>query len=114
MKWSHLDNWLVKLAGFLMLLGGLGWTSFSVVYHYVTEARGWDYVPFIVGGIGIVFGAALLARKTTAGATEVILPLLDRLRLWKTGTTTTVVPAQPATPAAIVQTTVTPLPEPPQ
>lgn len=110
MKESHLDNVLVKIAGVIILMGGLAWTGFAIVYHYVSGAKTWDYVPFTVGGIGIVFGAALLARKLAVGATEAILPLLDRLRLGKAGTTTTIVPAQPATPAAVVQTTVTPLP----
>jgi hypothetical protein len=98
MKWSHLDNWIVKAAGFLMLMGGLAWTGFAVVNHYVTGATKWDYVPFIVGGIGIVFGAAILARKLAVGATEAILPLLDRLRLARGGTTTTVVAQTTTTP----------------
>jgi hypothetical protein len=99
MKWSHFDTWIAKLGGVLMLFGGLAWTGYSIFYHYAAGEKTWDYVPFIAGGIAIVFGSAVLARKVAAGATEVILPLLDRLRLGKAGTTTTVV-AQTTTPPA--------------
>lgn len=104
MKWSHFDNWIVKVAGFVAMTGGLAWSAYAVYFHYHIRQTSWEYFPFAAGGIAIVFGAALLSKKAAEGATAVILPLLDRFRPGVKGATSTeVVPAQPA---KLVTTTV--------
>jgi hypothetical protein len=115
-KWNHFDNWFVKLTGFAMILCAFAWSGYSVIHHYRTNAFNWEYFPFVVSGLMLVFGAALLAKKAVAGAAEIIGPLLDKLPIFrKAGVTTSsvLVPPQPAQPAKVITTTVTPMPEPP-
>lgn len=114
MKWSHFDNWLAKFFAFVIIIGGLGWMTFSVRWHYHTRASDWEYLPFVVSGLAIMFSLAILSKAATAGAAAVILPFVDRLRLGKETTSSTIIPAQPAQPATIVTTTTAPLPVPPR
>lgn len=113
-RWSHFDNFSAKLAAWLAVAGSLTWIVYEIRHHYHTKATSWDWFPFVVGGLFFVFGLAILSRKATAGATDVLLPLLDRLPWSKKTTTSSVLvppqPAQPAQPAKVVTTTVTPVP----
>ena len=77
MKWSHFDNWLVKFAAFCIIVGGVWWMAFAVYWHYHTGQTAWEFVPFIISGIFIVFAAAILAKKTTEGAASVVMPFVD-------------------------------------
>ena len=114
MKLSHFDTWLAKLFAFVIIVGGLWWMVFSVRWHYHTRAADWEYLPFVVSGLAIMFSLAILSQKATAAAAAVVLPFIDRIRLGKVSTSTMVVPAQPATRATVVTTTTTPLPVPPK
>lgn len=113
-KWNRVDNWLAKLFAFVIVALGIFWMVYAVRDHYQMKATDWEWTPFVVSGLFIMFALAILSKSATAAAAQIILPFVDRLRLGKSGTTTTIIPAQPATPASVVQTTVTPLPEPPK
>ena len=116
--WGKFDTWSAKVFAFVIIIGGLWWMPYAVRDHYHAEhvckcVLSWSYLPFIVSGLAIMFSLAILSRKATAGAAAVILPFVDRLRLGKETTSSTIIPAQPAQPATIVTTTTTPLPIPP-
>lgn len=113
-KWSRVDNWLAKVFAFVIVVGGLWWMVYAVRDHYRTKATDWEWTPFIVSGLFIMFALAILSKSATAAAAGVILPFVDRLRLGKTTTSSTIIPAQPATPATVVTTTTQPLPVPPK
>lgn len=108
-KW---DNWAAKLFAFLIVVGGLWWMAYAVRDHYRTRATDWEWAPFVISGLFVMFALAILSKSATAAAAAVILPFVDRLRLGKATSSTTIIPAQPATPATVVHTTTTPLPIP--
>lgn len=117
--WDHFDDWFVKLVAVVFIAATLAWMGYAVRDHYHSQhlckcVRSWEYLPFVVSGLGIVFFATILSRTATTAAAAVVLPFIDRLRLGKATTSTTVVPAQPATSATVVTTTTTPLPVPPK
>lgn len=112
-KWNRVDNWLAKLFAFIIVALGLFWMIYAVRDHYRTKATDWEWTPFVVSGLFIMFALAILSKSATAAAAAVILPFVDRLRLGKTTTQSTIIPAQPATPATVVTTTTQPLPTPP-
>lgn len=111
-KWDHFDTFFAKLTAFLLIIGGVWWMAFAVRWHYRTNAVNWEYLPFVVSGLIIMFSLAILSRSATQAAASVILPFVEQLRLGKETTSSVVVPAQPAKPATIVTTTTTPVPKP--
>lgn len=115
MKLSHFDTWFAKLTAVVVIIGAVWWMVYSVRDHYHAQhvckcVLSWEYLPFVVAGLGGMFSLAILSQKATAAAAAIVLPFVDRLRLGKETTSSIVVPAQPATPATVVTTTTTPLP----
>ena len=100
MKLSHFDNWLAKFVAFVIIIGGLWWMSFAVRWHYHTRATDWEYLPFVVSGLAIMFSLAILSKAATAAAAAVILPFVEQLRLGRRSTDPVV--AALAKPAAAV------------
>jgi type IV secretory pathway TrbF-like protein len=109
---KHWAIYFVKAMAVAAALGAFGWMVFAVILHYRTSATNWDYMPFIAGGLLLMFSLAILSKTVTQGAASVILPFVEQLRGAKAGESQSVlVPPQPAQPGKVV--TVTPLPEPP-
>jgi hypothetical protein len=106
MRWKHFDNWLVKLVAVLIIAGGLWWMVFAVRWHYQTKATSWEYLPFVVSMLAIMFAMALLSLKATQGAASVVLPFAQLVveRFGGKKTTMTVTPPAPGeTPAGTVE-----------
>lgn len=112
MTLKHWPIYFVKTVAVATVLGALAWMTFAVVSHYRAGATNWDYMPFVAGGLVLMFSLAILSKTVTQGAASVILPFVEQLRGTKAGESQSVlVPPQPAQPGKVV--TVTPLPEPP-
>lgn len=116
MKVKHFDTWFVKLVAVIAIAAAMAWMAYAVRDHYHAQhvckcVLAWEYVPFVVSGLFIVFFATILSRVATTAAAGVVLPFIDRLRLGRETTSSTVIPAQPATPATVVTTTTHPLPD---
>lgn len=111
---KHWAVYFVKAVAVATVLGSLAWMTYAVVSHYRAGATSWDYMPFIAGGLLLMFSLAMISKTVTQGAATVILPFVEQLRGAKAGETKSVIiPGQPATPPSVVS--VTPLPggEPP-
>lgn len=74
MKLKHFDNWIVKAVALLMVAGSLWWMTYAVRTHYHTHATTWEYLPFVVSFLAIIFSLAILSLKKTQAAASVVLP----------------------------------------
>lgn len=102
MKWKHFDTWFAKAVAFLLIVGGLFWMVYSVRYHYHTKAPDWEYLPFVVSLLAIMFALAILSLKATQGAASVVLPFAQLIieRFGKKDVSMTVTPPAPGQPPA--------------
>jgi hypothetical protein len=108
MKWKHFDNWIVKVVAFILIIGSIWWMAYSVRWHYHTKQASWEYLPFAVSLIAIIFSMAMLSLKATQGAAAVVLPfaqlVIERLGGKKDAVSMTVTPPAPGqAPAGTVE-----------
>lgn len=79
MKLRNFDHWWVKVVAFAVVIGCMWWMVYAAMWHYRLEhqckcAASWEYFPFIVSGLFLIFALGILARKLTEGAAAVVLP----------------------------------------
>jgi hypothetical protein len=101
-----------------LIVGGLWWMAYSVRWHYHTKADHWEYLPFVVSLLAIMFALAILSLKATQGAASVVLPfaqlIIERFGGGKNVSMTVKPPAPGEQPAGTVtvthETPIQPLP----
>lgn len=115
MRFKNFDHWWVKAVAFIVVIVSMWWMVYAAVWHYRMEhtckcALSWDYFPFVVSGLFLLFALGILARKLTQGAAAVVLPfaqlVIERFGAKKEVTMTVQPPAPGQPPAGTV--TVTP------
>jgi hypothetical protein len=115
MNWRHFDRWWVKVVAFAIGIASVWWMAYATQWHYHLEhlckcAVAWDYFPFIISGLFLLFALGILARKLTEGAAAVVLPfatlIIERFGGKKDVTVTLKPPAPGQSPTGTV--TVTP------
>lgn len=115
MKLKNFDHWWVKLVAFLLIIGSVWWMVYATTWHYHMEhtckcAMSWEYFPFVISTLVLMFALAIMSRKLTEGAASVVLPfaqlVIERFGTKKEVTMTVQPPAPGHPPAGTV--TVTP------
>jgi amino acid transporter len=119
MRWKNFDHWWVKAVAFVVVLLCLWWMLYAAWWHYHLEHQckcpvSWEYFPYIISGLFLLFALSILARKLTEGAASVVLPfatlIIERFGPKKEVTMTVKPPAPGQPPAGNV--TVTPAEDP--
>lgn len=98
LKWGIM---FAKVFAIVLAVGSLYLMGYAARDHYHTQhvcscVRSWEVVPFIVGGLAILFALSLLALKETEGAAAVVLPFVKEIRLGRRDTDAFAVVAPPA------------------
>jgi hypothetical protein len=121
LNWKHFDNWWVKVVAFVLIIGSVWWMVYAIQWHYRLSHLckcpvDWEYLPFAVGSLFIIFCLALLSKKLTEGAAAVVLPFAQLIieRFGKKDVVSMKVtppaPGQPPAGTVVVTPSITPAP----
>jgi hypothetical protein len=77
-----LGLYLIRAASTAIIIGALWWVTYAVREHYRMQHRcncvlAWEIVPFIVGGLALLFAFGILSKTVTEGAAAIVLPFAD-------------------------------------